>query len=269
MTTLGMELGRLYEVGFNVGLLRALEEASVPYPDRDWYRAALRALNLVALSRALADRVGIIDEQAREEVGRWALYMVTRGLVAGLAFWQELAPTLGSLNKVYVRYLQMRFDGDNALGTVQLPQDQALKRFLAQLHVADRAQVSDYIGIGRFLRADTLLLIEDRSDWRVVSVDLSIFSVQALHELRGLNRAMTLRALLAAELRYVRSRGQFARLAIDTTPGEMPFAEGLSRYYRAFIREDKETEKLIQAGSYAHSFYEFLQEHALLDQRSV
>ena len=269
MARLGEDLGRLFEVGFNLGLLRAFEAGPVSYPNRARYREELARLKLAPLARALAERIEVADEQGRKVVRQWAIYFLTRGLVGGLSFWQELAASLGQ-RALTVRYLQMRFDSDNALGTVERDESEVFDAFLGQVGVQDAGRRVHYSQRGRFLRADTLFLVDaGRGGYHLVSLDLSIFTVAGMRDLKELTRPAVLRQLLASELRYARSRGQFTRLSIDTEPGEMPFADGLERYYQAFIREDKESAKLIQAGSYAHSFYRFLQEFGLLEGRPV
>lgn len=269
MAQLGEDLGRLFEVGFNLGVLRALEAGAIPYPDQGQYRIALARLRLPALATALAERSGVADEQGRDVVRQWALYFLTRGLIGGLTFWQELAASFPPC-PLTVRYLQMRFDSDNALGTVDGEEGELFDSFLRQMGVEDVGRRGHYSQRGHFLRADTLLLLDaGRDGWHLVTLDLSIFTVEAMRELKDLSRPATLRQLLASELRYARTRGQFTHLAIDTEPGQLPFAEGLECYYQAFIREDKESAKLIQAGSYAHSFACFLEEFSLLDQRPL
>jgi hypothetical protein len=269
MLKLGEELGRLFEVGFNTGLLRALEAAEIAYPNADEYQQSLSELKLPLLVAALAERLQLADEQGRAIVRHWVLFFVTRGFVAGLTFWQEFQASLHT-KSLTIRYLQMRFDNENALGTSERDEEEVFKSFLSQLGVHDPARCNYYSRRGRFLRADTLALIDTgRRGWRVLAVDLSTFTVEAVRQLHDLKKPEVLRRLLTAELSYVRSRGQFASLALDTIPGEMPFAEGLERYYHAFIREDKETVKLIQAGSYAYSFHQFLQEYSILDHRPV
>ena len=116
--------------------------------------------------------------------------------------------------------------------------------------------------------------------------------MQSMEYLGDLNNAEVLRGLLVREINYLRSKSVFAGLSIDTRPADiwtggrkttegcpersrrvvttgMPFSEGLARYFKAFLRKDKESAKLIQAGSYAYSFYRFLKEQQLIDERPL
>ena len=66
------------------------------------------------------------------------------------------------------------------------------------------------------------------------------------------------------EINYLRSKSVFSNLGIDTSTLGVDFSEGLTDYFKAFNYRDKETTKLIQAASYAHSFYGFLQETGMI-----
>jgi hypothetical protein len=77
--------------------------------------------------------------------------------------------------------------------------------------------------------------------------------------------------LLMTELGYFRSKGVFSDLSIDTAADlseSLVISPGLETYFTAFKRKDKESTKLIQAGSYVYDFYAFLQAQHILDHAS-
>jgi hypothetical protein len=95
-------------------------------------------------------------------------------------------------------------------------------------------------------------------------------------ELGDLNNPKVLRQLLSREIGYLRSKSQFANLSLDTQLGEILsegnaslFSQGLQRFYKAFIRQDKESAKLIQAAGYAYSFYSFLKKIGKFDEYPI
>lgn len=267
--TPGTELGHMFEVGFNIGLLKALLESGIQIPDASLYREDLQQLKLDSLVDAMARRISVVAETGRETIQKWITGVVAHGYLSGYSFWQDLASTFGHSQPI-VRYLQIRFDGANSLGTTRTTSEQIFRRWLAQLNIEDDTLIHRYqFKPGVFLQADTLLLLEVNRQWRMVVLDLSIFTVQSITNLADLSHPEVMRRLLRQELSYANKRGQFTRIAFDTKPGEFAFAAGLENYYRAFSRTDKESYKLIQAGSYAYTFYQFLQEQSLLDQRPL
>lgn len=75
--------------------------------------------------------------------------------------------------------------------------------------------------------------------------------------------------MLMSDIKHIRSKSVFSNLRIDTGDTQdfgLEFSPDLKQYLTAFKRKDKETAKLIQAGAYAYSFYNFLQKETdLLD----
>jgi hypothetical protein len=121
---------------------------------------------------------------------------------------------------------------------------------------------------GNFLNADVLLLLKYGRYWRILCIDLSVFSIRALEEASDLTNMQAIRRMISREFRYVRAKSVFANLSIDTDAGETTaeiLSGQLKNYFTAFKREDKESVKLIQAASYAYSFYDFLKKKAILD----
>jgi len=60
------------------------------------------------------------------------------------------------------------------------------------------------------------------------------------------------------------SKSVFSELRIDTESLGLEFSQDLKSYFTAFKYRDKESTKLIQAASYAYSFYEFLQKTGII-----
>lgn len=133
-----------------------------------------------------------------------------------------------------------------------------------------KVDIGRYKQQGEFLRADTLMLLHNGKQFRILSVDLSVFSIKSAEDIKDLDNVEVIRQLLLSEISYLRSKSVFSGLSIDTgtdtTKLGLTFSEGIARYFTAFKRKDKESVKLIQAASYAHSFYEFLRQHSLLQE---
>lgn len=290
MHKLGEDLGRLFEVGFNIGILSYIEQSEIPHGFGEIYLKDLRELQLPKMMEVIWRREGLIDEVDRQIVERWVIYFVQRGVLAGLNFFREYLEALDRRLPDAIVYYQCKFTDDNSLNTHVKGDAAGLAEVLGQFDL-DEGMVQRTIKRyhkrkGEFLQADTLLLLAYPKQYRILAVDLSVFLIRDIRDLEDLNNVEVLRGLLTREISYLRSKSVFARLSIDTRPADipfgrtsrdasssdasqMPFSDGLARYFKAFLRKDKESAKLIQAGSYAYSFYRFLKEKQLIDDRPV
>jgi hypothetical protein len=271
------DMGRLFEIGFATGLLTALSQQScLPQAIYDYYRRELAQLQFEPLYSQLSKRSGVCSTWDRDLLRSWALLILLRGYLGGLTFCQEFLEALATAHSrsPEILYLQCRFHGPNSLGTYDKKESLALAELLGQLRqhgyeLPPSEQIYEsYLGRGQFPQADLLLLLRQDQHWRLLCIDLSVFSVRSLSDAARLTSAEQIRGLLLRELRYMRTRSVFSNLSIDTdaalVSGQELLATGLKHYFQAFSRQDKESYKLIQAASYAYSFYHFLTQHKIV-----
>lgn len=299
MSQLSEDCGRLFEVGFNCGLLTCLSQQEkrqmLTHRASSLYQSDLERLRFQPMVAYAIKRAHIGPAPTLRKVAEQILLSFTfKGFLTGLHFFEEYLRTLGSPyhgGLIHVRHVQCSFREDNSLGMI--PSDpfedaQAQHLCLQQLDPELRStelDLSQYIKKGRFLKADTLVLLEwgqqesvqehgekahhlhesYRKRWRIVCCDLSIHSITQ-DRLRDLSDITTLRRMLISELNYLRSRGVFSNLNFHVEEGlpENLFADGLETYLTAFKKEDKESAKLIQAGSYTYDFYALLCERGMI-----
>lgn len=262
-------MGRLFELGFNTGLLTTIaQRTDLTHHFGTLYENELSNLHLPALAEAAVRLTKPISNLDRDMLQRWVDFLLLKGYLAGSNFLVEFLQTIrqGKDWEGEIIYLQCRLTGRNSLGTNPSPGiAKVVEGLMAQFtHVEvtlNAQELVSYQGKGEFLNADTLLLLRDSKGWRLLCLDLSIFGLRALHDTHDLNRVSSLRSMLLSEMRYLRSRSVFTNLSIDTndeaTSQELLSGQ-LKQYFTAFKRRDKETVKFIQAASYAHSFYNFL-----------
>nr|BBH92372.1 hypothetical protein KTA_05710 [Thermogemmatispora argillosa] len=271
------DMGRLFEIGFASGLLTGLsQQACLPQAIYEYYRQELAQLHFEPLYSQLSKRSCVLSTWDREQLRYWALFILLRGYLGGLSFCQEFLEALAALHSAPpdILYLQCRFHGPNSLGTYDKKESLAFAELLEQLRRRGYAlppseQIYEsYLGRGHFPQADLLLLLRQGRHWRLLSIDLSVFTVRRLSDARSLTSADEICQLLLRELGYMRTRSVFSNLSIDTDAallsGQELLASGLKHYFQAFSRQDKESYKLIQAASYAHSFYQFLSFYHIL-----
>ena len=268
---IGENLGRLFELGFNVGILAYIEHNKLAHNFGDLYRRDLQQLKLPKLLKVIVNRASLIDEMQIQIVEKWSHFLLLKGWLAGLNFFREYINSLGlnerQLRNLEILYYQCSFSDDNSIGTYNKPECQEF-RVLSQFTNLQNYDIGRYIRqyskkTGEFLQADTLMLLRHRNEFRVLCVDLSVFSPKLADEAVNLDEIEEMRRLLQREISYLRSKSVFSKLRIDTgATNELgfDFSEDLKRHLTAFSYRDKESYKLIQAGSYSHSFYGFLRD---------
>ncbi len=276
-------MGRLFELGFNTGLLAAItQRTDLTHHFGALYENELRNLHLPPLIEAAQRLVKPISDFDRDTLQHWVHFLLLKGYLAGSNLLVEFLQTIhqGKDWEGEIIYLQCSVSGKNSLGTHPSPGiAETVEAFMAQFKNAGQRDVAlnaqelaHYQGKGEFLNADTLLLIRDSQGWRLLCIDLSVFGLRVLSDTHDLSRVSSLRNMLLSEMRYLRSRSVFTNLSIDTnddaTTNELLSGQ-IKQYFTAFKRRDKETAKFIQAASYAYSFYNFLLQKQILASDAV
>lgn len=273
------DLGRLFEIGFNTGFLTAIHQhKEVKTHFKDLYKHDLGHLRLQGFLSKMYERTGIVNQVDKEILQRWVLYFLQKGYLAGLNLFTEYFQSFENQRKGLVRkivYLQCNFYGQNSLYTYISKNDKMavqdlmkqFQDFKQSMFELSQEEMKYHQQKGNFLNADTLLLIKYGHYWRILCIDLSVFSLQRLEEATNLSDIESIRRLLTTELYYNRAKSVFSNMSIDTdkeTFTDDLLSSQLKHYFTAFKRNDKETVKLIQAASYTYDFYRFLLERSIL-----
>ncbi|MBD2690301.1 helicase-related protein [Anabaena catenula] len=264
------DLGRLFEVGFNIGILAYIEEKKIQHRFGDLYRQELQQLKLFKIQQRVVDKV--ISTVERDMAKNWSIFFIQKGFLSGFNFFREYIKSTGwdkpyKFQNVEILYYQCRFNGDNSIGTYDTKDDfQWFSEVLSQFDNLDNISqyITRYKRKGEFLNADTLILLRHRKEYRVICVDLSVFSINTNEDVENIDYIEIIRRLLMRDISYLRSKSVFSNLRIDTESLGLEFSEGLKTYFTAFKYRDKESTKSIQAASYLHSFHEFLQKTTIL-----
>ena len=276
----GEDLGRIFEIGFNTGFLTAItQHEKVKTHFGDLYINDLKHLRKHSLLNALYKRTGVMNQVDKEQLQRWVLYFSQKGYLAGLNLFTEYLHSFAHQRKNIPReivYLQCNFYGQNSFHIYNKNDKAAVQGLMQQFQhfkasalSISEAEIKAHYHMGKFLNADTLLLLKYGRSWRILCIDLSVFSLQHLDEARDLTNIENVRRMLSSELYYNRSKSAFSNMSIDTEKETFTndlLSEQLKTYFTAFKRHDKETVKVIQAGSYADDFYTFLLSKRILNE---
>lgn len=262
-----ISLGRLFEVGFNAGVLSAINQLHIEHLYQDFYAKELRSFKGGAVLTRLCDDHSITDPVDRDLLKQWMVDFLRRGWLAGLTFFREYIETIGGkAQHIKIRYLQMDFGGENSFGmhsNLHLPPLLLSSLGLPDVTARSEALSAQYSKQGEFLKADTLLLLEyaprpHRKKFFLLCVDESIYWVQSMSDLYNIYDIQSNRSKIKSWTNTARSKSFFTRLNIETGREIFDFPTSLRSYFHAFSRTDKESTKMIQAGSYTYSFYQFL-----------
>ncbi len=291
--------GYLFETSFALGCLSTISQQGIAHPYGNYYAQQLDNLTLPAIRQA-AQRIGQVGTDQRHEVADWVDYVLWHGLVAGYTFMQEFLDATvpsGRYTDVQLHYFQAHFANRNSLNTHIMDESEEhvkiLEPLLKQTGLSAPQVIREYQHKGHFLRADVLFLFEcaatpeqraaarraaheghapDLQDsqrvWHLVALDVSraAYGARNNQRLPSLRTPATWRSLLQRDVNYLSRKSAFASLSIASDPrsAATTFPEGLSTYFSLFAQQDRETLKLIQASSYAYSFFTFLQSQSLL-----
>jgi hypothetical protein len=287
---LGQQLGRIFEVGFNLGMLSYIEQNKFKHSFGTLFRQDLHKLSLPHLVQQIVTEGRITDPNNIEIIKKWVSFFLQKGWLSGLNFFHEYNTQIatvassslpaaasrrrsGTSVPPIIRYYQCSFSDENSLGLYNKGSGQQFKQLLANQFPAledSDAVVSRFnLKRGEFAQADTLILLEYPKQYRILCIDLSVFFIKSIRDLKDLDDVAVQRTILLSEINYLRSKSVFSGLSIDSDALDLTFSEGLQRYITAFARGDKESYKLVQAASYAYSFYNFLQEKNLLTNPNI
>lgn len=278
------ELGRLFEVGFNIGILAYIKEKQITNRFGNLYVEELQQLKFPQMLKRIVSQV--ISTLEREMVQKWCTFYLQKGFLSGLNFFAEYLQSMGwdkprQICKLEILYYQCQFSGDNSIGTYEgknkISWFQELLSQLGNFNSDEIERISkQYFWLdldlgkkGEFVNADTLILLKYRRQLRIICVDLSVFSIKSNQEVRNLDFVEILRNLLVKDISYLRSKSVFSQLRIDTQSLGVEFNDDLNKYFTAFKYKDKESAKLIQAGGYAYSFYNFLKDKKIINDESI
>jgi len=271
------DFGRLFEVGFNIGILAYIQKEKIAHNFGDSYRLDLQKLELPKMMAEITREANLLGSLDAKIVEKWSLFFVQKGFIGGLNFFREYLTSTGwTLRLSQILYFQCSLSCANSIRTQNDDETEVFKAFkelLSQFKTAKRSLSDDDIDLyinsyrwkeGEFLQADTLMLLQHEDDFRILCVDLSAFSPMLDPKAQDINEIEVIRKYLLREISYLRSKSVFSNLRMDTSTLGVDFSEDLQRFFTAFKYKDKESVKLIQAGSYAHSFYGFLQQTGMI-----
>ncbi|MDJ0713268.1 MAG: helicase, partial [Prochloraceae cyanobacterium] len=156
---LGEDLGFLFEVGFNIGILAYIEQKQFKHRFEDLYRHDLQQLSFSRILKRLKTKQKVINPGHRKIIEKWSLFFLQKSFLAGLNFFEEYIESTGwtkhRLKHLEILYYQCCFAGNNSIGTYDKEKEKIYRELLSQFGDI-KVDTSKYSRKGQFLNADTL-----------------------------------------------------------------------------------------------------------------
>ncbi|MEG5172339.1 hypothetical protein [Microcoleus sp. B3-D7] len=223
------DLGRLFEVGFNIGILAGIKEKQIKHKFSNLYLQELRQLEFPKMLRKITDK--ITSPLERKMAEKWSVFFLQKGFISGLNFFREYLESTGwnnsnKLRRLEILYYQSCFCDESSIGTYVKGEEQWCGEVLSQFDQSENISqyIEDYKKKGEFLKADTLILLRYGRQFRILCVDLSVFSIRTSEDVTNLDYLEIIRRLLRRDINYLRSKSVFSKLRIDTESSEVEFS---------------------------------------------
>jgi hypothetical protein len=262
------DAGRLFEAGFMMGVIRAVK-ALLPTPPQDLVEYYVDQRQSYSVARVVEEfaKNSSTQRDALHILGRF--YLI-KGKLAGYHMLREYIDSIladheagffrqRALKQLELHYWQCSLLAKNRLESDLLPTEEEAQRntWLRSLKLTTHDILGADSARGGFLNADLLMMFYDPiKDWHhILTVDASAFGPGRRFQDVDFTNGGGLLQMLTTDILYQICRSTFARLAIVAGDPTIPlFDKSLTSYFSAFACTDRETSKVIQAGSYAHGF---------------
>src|SRR4028118_83396 len=147
------DFGRLFEVGFNIGILAYIKKEKLAHNFGDSYRRDLQRLKLPKMTAEIVREANLLASLDAEIVKKWSLFFVQKGFLGGLNFFREYVKSTGwNWQRLEIVYCQCSFSDANSIRTYNKGDKESFKELLSQLTTAKVSLSDDEINsyIGRY-----------------------------------------------------------------------------------------------------------------------
>lgn len=266
---LGDKFGFVFELGVNIGILAGIRHLAshkkIVSKVHSFYNDELKSLkssDIIFPLRKIAIKNEVVDPTLLKKTETFIEYLIFLGVHKGFNFIVEYCQAMQKQEKkssdIHLLYyqcdLQQLLKEENVRYDGLIPKLETMfKQFDCQ-----PPNFHKYTQTGQFFKADTIMLFRMHEKYRVVVIDVGLFSVPDITYVPDLLNVPVVKRRLLSTSHYMREKTAFESISIDSDKAGIPFSEKFSEFFEAFSKDDKDTEKMIQAGSYAHNFVQCL-----------
>lgn len=261
------DYGFVYEYGYNIGLFSALIQmqsdkkivfnSKIQQRTTSWLEHPDQCFSNFVIS--FRTKHGIIDEAAFNEIRENLEHIFFYGYLSGHHAMRNYIQSISLYPLIPAKVVYFQINLMDPLNRSLLERDkkQAMKQDIQNAfgYQMEDWEIDYYEKTGHFLRADSIVLLQQGKKYYLLITDNSL----NLRHLEGINTP----ELLLRSLQQIRSelgkKTKFTHLSMDTSGIENIHLNHLLLRY-ANIVKDKTLVKIVQAGSYAYSFLQFITE---------
>ncbi|MGL4850378.1 MAG: helicase-related protein, partial [Clostridium sp.] len=264
MSEVENKLGFIFELGFNTGILRECirnKEVDISLRVANIYTELLKDSSTKRETVIKRITKEVIDDDQKEILKDNIDFYMMKGLLAGESFFKELIESRKREGQpCKVEYFQCSLDCKKFKGE-EIDEEQYYKELLkVQLEVEiDEIEYSKYKYKGKFINADSLILFSSRDKYHLCVVDNAI-SLKNIVDYRNVD---IVKGMYGRDIAQKRMKSNFKNLAIDMSSNKLDLKinKQICDYIIGLSSKNKSVFKMIQAGSYANSFMEFLEKN--------
>jgi hypothetical protein len=267
---LGDDFGLVFELGVNIGILAGIQhltrQRKMFSQVHSLYFEELKKMNLshlITRLRKKAIRNKVTDPTLLKKTDTFIEYLIFLGVHKGFNFMVEYCQSMSSQSRqeptllYYQCDLQQLFHADEHTRYELVISK--LDKMFKQLDNQAKPDYQRYRQRGQFLNADIIMLFQLPNKYRVLVIDVGLFSVADIAHVPDLHDVSIIKKRLISTYHYLCEKTAFEHLNIDSDKAGIHFSSKLADYFEAFARDDKDSYKMIQAGGYAYSFVQCLQ----------
>ncbi|MGA9380440.1 MAG: helicase, partial [Phormidium sp.] len=130
------DLGRLFEVGFNIGILAYIEQHKIKHNFGDLYQQDLQHFQFPKMLKRIVSDDRTISEKDIQRIEKWCLYLLQKGFLSGLNFFGEYLKSTGWIDRqksnLEILYYQCSFGDANSIKTYPKSEEQEYIDLLSQ-----------------------------------------------------------------------------------------------------------------------------------------
>jgi hypothetical protein len=115
---IGEDLGRLFEVGFNIGILAYIKKEKLAHNFGNSYSRDLQHLKLPKMMAEIIREANLLSSLDSKIAEKWSLFFVQKGFFGGLNFFRDYVKSTGwNLQRLKILYCQCSFSDANSIRT--------------------------------------------------------------------------------------------------------------------------------------------------------
>ncbi|ONI41625.1 hypothetical protein AN639_03125 [Candidatus Epulonipiscium fishelsonii] len=244
-------LGFVFELGFNMGILS--------YMQGDLLNRAKTYLSHESYQKKYLYNKCKKEMEDFETGYKNVDYFLFKGLLSGSNFFNEWVEAKTNGRAYKVEYFQANFLKVFEENKLKTEHREYIKNELKlQLNVdIEKEELDKYSKKGEFVHADSIILISVRNKYHLCVID----NYTSVGHITNFYNIENLKNILEQRTNNLRKKSTFSNLSVDSVNNELDIniQSPINNYLLGEGNKDKPLSKMIQAGSYADSFIEFLE----------